>query len=242
MYKVFNKNCQDMQYIETNSIKLIFTSPPYWDLKNYGTLEQIGYKQSYQDYLNDMEIVWKECFRVLKKDGIICVNINSRTINGKYYPIHLDFQKQLSKIGFRSFDMAIWHKASGIPAQHNKLTDRFEYVIIAGKEDIRYCQNRILDYKNNDLEDINSWHIIKKAGNIISKNPHPAFYPTALVERGIDLFTQEGDTILDPFLGIGSSMVAAFNKKRNCYGFEVNSEYIKTFLKSAPKEMKIDVV
>jgi len=242
-YIIYNKSCLKMSNLKDHSIKLVFTSPPYWDLKDYEIKDQIGYKQTYNKYLEDLNKVWKECFRVLDKDGVIAININSRTVQNQYYPIHIDFYEQLKKIGFKNFKMYIWHKSSGVPTQKNKLTDRFEYIIIASKGKLTLNKYYIYnDYKNNDLKNINSWHIVKNAGSILSKHPHPAFYPVALAERGINLFTKKGDTILDPFLGSGSTLFASYKTGRNCIGYEINPAYIKTTIETKPKDLKIKII
>lgn len=240
---IYNKSCLKMSNVKSGSVKLVFTSPPYWDLKDYETKKQIGYKQTYNHYLDDLNTVWEECYRVLGTDGVIIININSRVVGGTYYPIHIDFYNQLKKIGFKNFKMDIWHKSSGVPTQSNKLTDRFEYVIVASKGKLSSNKDYSFnDYKNSDLKNINSWHIVKKAGSILSKHPHPAFFPVALAERGIMLFTKKGDTVLDPFLGSGSTLFAAYNTERSCIGYEINPVYIKTSINIKPKNLSIRVV
>ncbi len=242
-YIIYNKSSLKMKELKSCSVQLALTSPPYWDLKDYGTKKQIGYKQTYSDYLNDLARVWQECFRVLKINGVIIININSRTVKGQYYPIHLDFYSQLKKIGFVDFKLSIWHKSSGVPTRDNKLTDRFEYVIIASKgklsQNLDYIYN---DYINDKLSNINSWHIVKKAGSILSKHPHPAFFPIAFAERGIMLFTKKGDLVLDPFLGSGSTLFAAYKTDRNCIGYEINPVYINTTINMKPNDLQIDVI
>ncbi len=231
MHRIYNKSSKKMSGINKGSIDFIFTSPPYWDLKDYLNSEQIGYKQSYTDYLSDMLTVWTECFRVLKQDGVICININDRFVKGKYYPIHLDFYNQLKSIGFKFFDMYIWHKASGVPAGKNKLTDRLEYIIVASGKKIKYKDFKKIDrYKNDNLISSKSWHVVKKAGSIISSHPHPAFFPSELVELGILQFTKPNETVLDPFLGVGNTLIASEKLGRKSVGFEINNQYIKTTL------------
>lgn len=243
-YKVYNKSCLKMSEVKNKSVKLVFTSPPYWDLKDYKIKNQIGYKQTYEKYLDDLYRVWSDCFRVLKNDGVIAININSRIAKNKYYPIHLDIYNQLKKIGFKHFEMYFWHKSSGVPNQKNKLTDRFEYIIVAYKQsNPKFNKDyNFNDYKNTNLNNINSWHIVKNAGSILSKHPHPAFFPVALVERGIKLFSQKGDVILDPFLGSGSTLFAAFSTDRRCIGYEINSDYIKTLKSIKPDKLEVKII
>ncbi len=231
-----------MAEVRSSSVKLIFTSPPYWDLKDYSIKGQIGHKQSYLNYLADMLLVWKEAARVIKKDGVLAININDRVDKGQYYPIHIDFERQVRNLGFKYTAMAIWHKASGVPTSAGKLTDRFEYIILASKSKIVYENFHFNDYKNNKLGDINSWHIVKKAGSILAQHPHPAFFPAALVLRGIELFTRKNDLILDPFLGVANTMLAAFQSNRSCIGYEINPAYINTALETFSEKIKVKVV
>ena len=79
-YTIYNKSCLKMSNLKDHSVKLVFTSPPYWDLKDYEIKDQIGYKQTYDKYLDDLLKVWKECFRVLDKDGILIFKWNEAQI------------------------------------------------------------------------------------------------------------------------------------------------------------------
>jgi modification methylase len=238
IHKIYNSSSKNMRKIKKDSVDLIFTSPPYWDLKDYSNSDQIGHKQSYIDYLIDMNIVWKECQRVLKEDGIICININDRYVKRIYYPIHIDFYNQLKNLRLKFFDMYLWHKASGVPAGKQRLTDRMEYIIVASSKKIKHKKLKLKKYKNIDLTDNKSWHIIKKAGSILSSHPHPAFFPPQLVELGILQFTNPKDTVLDPFLGVGNTLIAAQNLGRNSIGFEINNAYINTIIETVDKETK----
>ena len=238
-YEIYNSSCQFMNMIKDNSVKLVFTSPPYRDLKDYHNDWQIWYKQTYQDYLNDMKIVFSECYRVLDKENwVFCINIHSRVVNNKYYPIHIDFYRILKAIWFNFFDCFIWHKASWIPAPANKFSDRFEYVIIASMKEISYKWNKSEWYLSDELNAIKSWHVKKKAGSLLSTQPHPAYFPIWLPEKAISLYTEEWDLVLDPFMWIWSTLFAALNLKRSCVWFEINPDYINTIDMTTPMQFK----
>lgn len=235
-YTVYNKSCQDMSDINSKTIDLIFTSPPYWDLKDYNNDWQIWYKQTYEAYLKDMKIVFNECARVVKDTGVFCININSRVVKWKYYPIHIDFYSILKDIWFNYYDNIIWHKASWIPSSAKKFSDRFEYIVIASKNKINFIVDNSSEYLNPELQNIKSRHIKKKAWSLLSKQPHPAYFPIQLAGKAIETFTREWDTILDPFLWIGSTLIASMNLKRSWIWFEINKEYIKTMQQSIEKD------
>ena len=91
---IVNGDSRDMSYLNDNSVHLIITSPPYWQLKDYGTENQIGFNDSYEDYINHLNLVWKECFRVLHSGCRLCINIGDQFARSIYYgrykviPIH----------------------------------------------------------------------------------------------------------------------------------------------------------
>lgn len=228
--EVYFKSCEDMKEIESNSINLMVTSPPYWDLKNYFKEGQIGYKESYEKYLERIKNVWKETYRVLKDDGSMWININTRTVNKKPYLIPFDIIKHCLELGFKLVDVIIWHKSSGIPTHDKNIVDRFEYFIWFAKSDsFKYNPQlieKITDYKNDLMNKGDIWNINRKAGSVGKNFIHPAIYPTKLIDRIIELCTTEGDLVLDPFLGSGTSMISSINNKRSFIGYEFNEGFI----------------
>jgi DNA modification methylase len=229
-HKVFFSNSENLNNIKNKSINLIVTSPPYWDLKNYDNENQIGFKENYHEYLKRMEIVWRECIRVLKDDGTFWININSRKVDGVFYAIHLDFIKSLSKLGFTLIETIIWHKSSGIPVGDTNFTDRFEYILGFVKSNAKSVivnEMELVDYKNDELPTtpINVWNMNRISGSLTKGLEHPAMFPEELPKRIIQMFTKPGDTIFDPFLGSGTSMVAAIETFRNSIGYELNISY-----------------
>lgn len=226
--EVYFKTSEIMEEVKDGEIDLVVTSPPYWDLKNYFKEGQIG-QESYEKYLERLNKVWKECYRILKDDGNVFININTRTKDKKTILIPGDFIKQCQEIGFSLKDIIIWHKSSGIPTSGKNLTDKYEYVLwFTKKYEREILKDRILevsDYKNEELNYGNIWNINRKAGSVGKDYVHPAIYPNKLVERIVNLFTNEGDTVLDPFLGSGTSLIGAIRLNRNFKGYEYNEKF-----------------
>ncbi len=225
-HKIIFSTSEDMSKINNDSVKLMITSPPYGDLKNYETEGQIGYKESYEKYLDRLNKVWKETFRVLVNGGTCIININTRTINGKALLIPYDFIKQLTEIGFVFRDMHYWHKSSGIP-RINNLGDHFEYFIIFTKGDnVNINEISFFDYKIDNVNiKSNIWNINKKFGSVGKKYMvHPAIFPLDYIKRMIQVFTQPKDLVLDPFLGSGTSLLASMLTDRSFIGYELNKE------------------
>lgn len=221
--KVVFGTSESMNMIENNSADLVVTSPPYWDLKDYYKENQIG-QEPYEIYSNRMYSVWKQCYDKLKDDGTIWININIRTRNGNPILLPKLFVKQCEKIGFIYRGILIWHKSSGIPTSAKNLSDHHEYVLIFTKTDSSKIDikafNKYSDYKNESISHKLFWNINRKAGSIGKNTIHPAIFPTELINRIIQISTVEGDIVVDPFLGSGTTLVASLNNHRNCIGYE----------------------
>jgi len=238
--KIYFKSCENMNEVNNESIQLMVTSPPYWNLKDYLVSNQIGYNERYNEYLNRINKVWREVFRTLKGDGIAIININTKfgrfnriSPNKSLIQIQNDFIYQMEKIGFILKDILIWHKSSGIPSKNN-FSDHFEYFLIFSKNDsykIKEDVSNFMDYRLNVkmTKSINIWNINKKAGNLAKKHMiHPAIFPVELIGRLIKMFTEEGDIVLDPFMGSGTSLIASILNERTCVGYELNNkEYLE---------------
>lgn len=232
LFNIYYKTSEKMTEVNSNSVKTIITSPPYWNLKNYRKKAQIGYDETYQRYLERLQIVWKECFRVLREDGSIWININYRTRKKQFYNIPYDIIKSMQKIGFKFQETFIWHKPSGIPSPPNNLSNHFEFLLFFTKENMKFEFKDVSWPDSYDLlkegEIGNIWRVIKKGGNLNRFIKHPATYPNELVEKIVKITSIENDLILDPFLGSGTTLIASVNLKRQFSGFEINnSEYKK---------------
>ncbi len=238
--KIINKSSEFMKDISDETVQLTVTSPPYWGLRNYGMRNQIGYDDSYQEYLERLEIVWKECFRVLRKSGTLWVNIGKRLINDNMVLFANDIAESASKVGFVLKDIIIWHKPVFVPTSgKNNLTDRYEHVLFFTKDKKNYyfdhdSLNGIDDYLEIPQPPKNIWRIHRRIGNIGKKIQiikkgniieHTAVYPDELVRRIIELCSQPGDLVLDPFAGSGTTLSTANRLGRTWIGYELNKDY-----------------
>ena len=226
--KVFFKSSEEMTDVRDNSVKVVVTSPPYWNLKDYFKEGQIG-QESYETYLARMKMVWSECYKKLSNDGSLWININIRVQAGKIIPIPHDFIKMCKDIGFYYKGIIIWHKSSGIPTGDKNIVDRHEYVLLFSKKE-DFTVNRSVfgsfaDYKNDVMNGGGFWNINRKAGSVGKKFIHPAIYPNDLVTRILLVASEEGDVSLDPFLGSGTSLIAAHQSNRSFIGYEYNEGF-----------------
>ena len=214
---------EKMDKIDNESVDLIVTSPPYWDLKDYYKENQIG-QESYEIYSKRMYSVWEQCYKKLNNLGSLWININIRNSKGKPILLPKLFVEQCNKIGFIYRGISIWHKSSGIPTSARNLSDHHEYVLIFTKTEntkIDVSKFKIYkDYKNEKISHKLFWNINRKAGSVGKNTIHPAIFPTELINRINIVSTKEGDLVVDPFLGSGTSLIASLNNKRNFIGYE----------------------
>jgi DNA modification methylase len=234
---------EHMEYIENNSVSVIVTSPPYWNLKDYFKKGQIG-QEPYAVYLRRMQSVWEECYQKLNSTGSLWVNINIRIHNRKVILIPNDFIKICKDLGFYYKGIFIWHKSSGIPTGCKNIVDRHEYVLIFSKSE-DFCvdkemQKSFADYKNENISGRAFWNINRKAGSVGKKYIHPAIYPNDLVKRIVLLTTNENDLVVDPFLGSGTSLIASLQCNRNFIGYEYNEGFMELMESRFSKELDKD--
>lgn len=219
---------EKMDKIDDSSVSVIVTSPPYWNLKDYFKKGQIG-QEPYEDYLKRIKSVWNECYLKLNDNGSLWININIRVHNKKVILIPKDFIEICKNIGFYYKGIFIWHKSSGIPTGEKNIVDRHEYILVFSKNENFFIdcnkQESFSDYKNDAINGGAFWNINRKAGSVGKKYIHPAIYPNDLVKRIVLLTTNKGDLVLDPFLGSGTSLIAALQCTRNFIGYEYNEGF-----------------
>lgn len=252
-YYIFYSDAKDMSFIDDGQIQLIFTSPPYYNLKDYSTKpkKQKGqlpsspknHSKTYGEYLDELFDVWKECARVLSENGIMIINtdvIKFKTEDKNIIPLPFDFINQLSELGLGCKDIWIYKKLTGVPFQFGKkLKNRHEYLIVFSKnnkykwnlDDIRLAYPKDYIYPPGH-----------KRRNPIGQAPssvwefHPPFqsgkkhyhycpFPDEMIDRAIKLFTDVDDWVLDPFLGSGKVVSRAKSLKRNGIGYEINIHF-----------------
>lgn len=231
---------ENMKAIHSNSVSLVVTSPPYWNLKDYFKEGQIG-QESYETYLHRMKKVWQQCFDKLTYNGTMWVNINTRVQDGKTILIPKDFIRICKELGFYYKGVVIWHKSSGIPTHDKNIVDRHEYVLVFTKSESTQINllkfDSFNDYKNDEINGKAFWNINRKAGSVGKKFIHPAIYPNELVERIVLCSTVQGELVLDPFLGSGTSLIATANLSRKFIGYEFNEGFKELMESRYEKEL-----
>jgi len=251
VHRLYREDARDMSCQPSASVHLVLTSPPYWTLKEYrDTKAQLGHIQNYDEFLYALDKVWKHCFRALVPGGrLICVVGDvclSRRENGGRHtvvPLHASIQEHCRRIGFDNLAPIIWHKISnaayevengsgflGKPYEPNAvIKNDIEFILMQRKPggyrtpDISAKILSLISADNHKKWFQQIWEGITGA----STKHHPAPYPTELAERLIRMFSFVGDTVLDPFLGTGTTCVAAAKWGRNSIGIEVDDQYFR---------------
>lgn len=235
-----------MSNIPSESIHLVVTSPPYWQLKDYGSANQIGYNDSYESYINNLNLVWKECYRLLHKGCRLCVNIGDQFARSVYYgrykviPIREEIIKFCEIIGFDYMGAIIWQKVTtsnttggglqmgSYPFPRNGILKiDYEFILLFKKlGDPPRPTQEIKEDSKMTPEEWNTFFSGHWNFNGERQKEHLAMFPEELPRRLIKMFTFKGDTVLDPFVGSGTTNLAAKNLFRNSIGFEINDEFI----------------
>lgn len=235
-----------MNELQNNSIHLCVTSPPYWQLKDYGSQNQIGFNESYESYINNLNIVWKECYRVLHNGCRLCVNIGDQFARSVYYgrykviPIREEIIKFCESIGFDYMGAIIWQKVTtsnttggGIqmgsyPYPRNGIL-KLDYEFILLFKKLGDAPKPTKEQKELSKMTAEEWNTFfaghwNFAG--ARQNNHIAMFPEELPKRLIKMFSFVGETVLDPFAGSGTTSLAAKNLERSSIGYEINSDFI----------------
>lgn len=235
--KIYNADSRDMSVIPNESVGLIVTSPPYWDLKNYNHKSQVGLGQSYTGYLQELEKIIKESKRVLEPGRYFAMVIGTRVSDGDLKHIPFDAINIFQKIGFILKKEFIWLKPKGTQGLWQRGTTRFlkkepyaGAACINIQHEFIHLFQKPGEFRNGDRQFLTEEFIKSVAWSVwemsVSKQKgHPAPFPYELPKRIIKLYSTKGDTILDPFLGSGTTALAAKDLKRKCIGFEISKEY-----------------
>ncbi|VVB59849.1 Modification methylase MjaI [uncultured archaeon] len=255
---------RNMQEVPDNSVQLIVTSPPYFNVKEYGR-ENIGSINEFSKYLQEMQQVFNECYRVLEYGRYICVNISDIISDKAKYPIPAHYILMLQRAGFEYREDIIWKKPSGVGANGGSGAGKRFGIFIRHPYPMYYFPNNVFehilvfrkgkfDYKKLTEEDkrraamdiefikenwnCDIWNMCPETKNQYI-DPHPAMFPEELPEALIRLYTFEGEIVLDPFLGSGTTTKVAASLNRLSIGYEINREYLPVIQKKANTELKI---
>jgi modification methylase len=235
-----------MTELSDNSVHLTITSPPYWQLKDYGTDNQIGFHDSYENYINNLNLVWKECYRTLHNGCRLCVNIGDQFARAVYYgrykviPIREEIIKFCENIGFDYMGAIIWQKVTtsnttgggvqmgSYPFPRNGILKLdYEFVLVFKKlGDAPKPTKEQKEFSKMTAEEWNTFFAGHWNFAGARQNNHIAMFPEELPRRLIKMFSFIGETVFDPFAGSGTTSLAAKNLDRNSVGFEINEEFI----------------
>jgi len=256
--RLINGDARDLSFLEDESIHLVVTSPPYWNLKRYNeNPDQLGHINDYESFLSEIEKVWREVFRVLVPGGrLVCVVGDvcvSRRQFGRHlvFPLHSDICVLCRKIGFDNLNPIIWHKISnasfeannsskflGKPYEPNAIIKNdMEFILMQRKPGgYRKPTQEQRKLSKIDKKDFNSW--FRQIWNITgaSTRTHPAPFPLELASRLVRMFSFTSDTVLDPFCGTGTTMIAAIRYGRNSIGIDIDPEYCRMAARYLKKE------
>jgi len=235
-----------MPEISDRSVHLVVTSPPYWQLKDYGTQTEIGFNDSYESYINHLNLVWQEAYRVLGNGCRLCINIGDQYARAAYYgrykviPIRTEIIKFCETLGFDYMGAIIWQKIATVntsggavimgsyPYPRNGIVKLdYEFILIfkkGGKPEP--VDKAIKERSKMTKEEWNTYFYGHWNFPGEKQNKHLAMFPMELPYRLIKMFTFVGDTVLDPFAGSGTTSLAALETNRNSIGYEINKEFI----------------
>lgn len=245
---LYRSDARNMSFIPDKSAHLVLTSPPYWNLKEYERgKNQLGIIEDYQEFVDELSKVWAECYRILVPGGrVVCV-VGDVCLSRKKYgrhavmPLHSDIAVSCRKIGFDNLNPILWHKISNAKFEANSnssfLGKPYEPNAII-KNDVEYIlmERKPGGYrKPTDVQreksliakdDFQNWFSqIWEMPGASTKHGHPAPFPLELAMRLVKMYSFVGDTVVDPFSGSGTTMLAALDCDRNSIGVEIEEKY-----------------
>ncbi len=236
---------RNLSLIPDQSVHLIVTSPPYWQLKDYGNAGQIGFHDSYEDYINHLNRVWAECNRVLHNGCRLCINIGDQFARSVYYgrykviPIRTEIIRFCEALGMDYMGAIIWQKQTtmnttgggavmgSFPYPRNGILKMdYEFILLFKKQGQAPIPTQ--EQKKSSAMTKEEWKSFFASHwhfGGAKQNGHIAVFPEELPRRLIKMFSFVGETVLDPFMGSGTTALAARNLQRNSVGYEINPHY-----------------
>ena len=237
---------RNLSLILDKSVHLIITSPPYWQLKDYGNDNQIGFHDSYEGYINNLNMVWSECNRILHDGCRLCINIGDQFARSVYYgrykviPIRTEIIRFCETLGMDYMGAIIWQKQTtmnttgggavmgSFPYPRNGILKiDYEFILIfkkQGKAPVPSLEQRRLSEMTK--EEWNTFFASHWTFGGAKQDGHIAVFPEELPHRLIKMFSFAGETIFDPFMGSGTTALAARNLQRNSIGYEINTDFV----------------
>ncbi len=233
-------NLEFLRSIPDGQCKLIVTSPPYNLGKDYET------KSPLDDYLNAQERVIEECVRVLHPNGSICWQVGNYVQNGEIMPLDILTYPIFSGFGLKMRNRIVWHFGNGLHCTR-RLSGRYETILwwtlhddytwnldpirvpakYPGKKHFKGPNAGKLSGNPKGKNPSDVWEFPNVKNNHPEKTIHPCQFPVELVERLVLSMTDEGDCVFDPYMGVGSAVIAALMHGRNAYGCDIVPEYVE---------------
>jgi len=255
-------DARELDWIPDESVHLVLTSPPYWTLKEYpANKNQLGFIADYEEFHDELDKVWRHSLRVLVPGGrLVCVVGDvclSRRRHGRHMvmPLHADIVVRCRRIGFDNLNPIFWYKISnaayevqggsgflGKPYEPNAIIKNdMEFILMLRKpggyrqptEEQRDASRLTKDEHHDWFQQV--WTLTGE-----STREHPAPFPEQLAYRLVRMFSFTGDTVLDPFMGLGTTLVAAAKCGRNGIGVEIDPLYFsraKVRIENAPRSL-----
>lgn len=249
-HDLFRADARELQ-LPAESIHLVVTSPPYWTLKEYrDSAGQMGHIADYEEFLSELDRVWQNCFEALVPGGrLVCVVgdvcLSRRKNNGRHMvmPLHASIQEHCRAIGYDNLSPIIWHKIAnavyeaegngggflGKPYEPNAVIKNDIEFILMERKPGGYRQPTVATRVLSLISEANHREWFQQIWTGLtgaSTRNHPAPYPVELAERLVRMFSFVGDTVFDPFLGTGSTTMAAMRNGRNSIGSEIDPTYL----------------
>jgi len=246
--EIYQRDAREISsIIPEGVVDVTITSPPYFDMKDYGYKEQIGFGQTYKEYLDDLFLVFEGVYKCTKSSGSLWVIIDTLRHNGEMMLIPFDFANRIASIGWKLKEVIIWKKDKTVPWTHSgQMRNAFEYILLFSKSD-DFCFNidRVKETgelkqwwvkyperyhpKGRTPEDV--WEYPIPVQGSWGKNyiRHFCPLPEGLIERILRITTNENDVVLDPFAGSGAVLSKADFMRRRFIGTELNPQYIEMF-------------
>lgn len=245
-HKIVFGDSRKLNEIADKSVQLIITSPPYWQLKDYGSDDQIGFNDSYEEYINNLNLVWKECNRVLSDGCRLCINIGDQFARSVYYgrykviPIRTEIIRFCESLGMDYMGAIIWQKTTtmntsgggaimgSFPYPRNGILKMdYEFILIFKK--LGNAPKPTKEQKEKSIitkEEWNQYFSSHWNFNGVKQLEHIAMFPEELPKRLIKMFSFADETVFDPFAGSGTTSLAAMHLGRNSIGYELNKDFI----------------
>ena len=244
-HKIIFGDSRSLNQVKDKSVQLIITSPPYWQLKDYGTEDQIGFNDSYEEYINNLNLVWKECYRVLSDGCRLCINIGDQFARSVYYgrykviPIRTEIIRFCESLGMDYMGAIIWQKTTtmntsgggaimgSFPYPRNGILKMdYEFILLFKKLGNPPKPTQQQKIKSEiTKEEWNQYFSSHWNFNGVKQFGHIAMFPEELPKRLIKMFSFAGETVFDPFAGSGTTSLAAKHLERNSIGYEINKDF-----------------